>query len=73
MSPDFLFGLSANGLSDICFKFFLNDSIELLEITFDGRAFHSLAVVGKTLCPNVLDECLVGTDCCVCVSNEYCV
>ena len=29
------------------FKVFLNDSIELLEIMFDGRAFHSLAVVGK--------------------------
>ena len=33
--------------------------IELLEIMFDGRAFHSLAVVGKKLCPNVLDECLI--------------
>ena len=42
-------GLSANGLSvsDICLIFF-NDSSELLEILFDGRAFHSLAV-GKTI------------------------
>ena len=34
-----------------------NDSIELLEIMFDGRAFHSLAVqlsvVGKKIFPNV--------------------
>ena len=29
--------------------------IELLEIMFDGRTFHSLAVVGKKLLPNVLD------------------
>ena len=34
-------------------------SIQLLEIMFDGRAFHSLAVVGKKLCPNVLDEYLL--------------
>ena len=41
-------GLSANGLSYICLRFFYgNDSIELLEIMFDGRAFHSLAVVGR--------------------------
>ena len=52
-------GLSANVLSDICLSFFLNDSIELLEIMFDGRAFNSLAVVGTKLCPNVLDECLI--------------
>ena len=37
-------GVSTNGLSDF---FFLNDSVELLEIMSDGRAFHSLAVVGK--------------------------
>ena len=47
-------GVSTNGLSDICL-IFLNDSIELLEIMSDGRAFHSLAVVGKKLFPNVLD------------------
>ena len=29
------------------YQFFLNHSIELLEIMFDCRAFHSLAVVGK--------------------------
>ena len=34
------------GLSDICLNFCLNDSIELLEILFDGREFHSLAEVG---------------------------
>ena len=28
-------------------NFVLNDSIELLEIMSDGRAFHSLAVVGE--------------------------
>ena len=50
-------GVSTNGLSDI--YIFLNDSIELLEIMFDGRAFHSLAVVGKKLFPNVFDECLI--------------
>ena len=45
----------------IIVSFFLNDSIELLEIMSDGRAFHSLAVclVGKKLFPNVLDECLI--------------
>ena len=37
-------------------NFVLNDSIELLEIMSDGRAFHSLAVVGKKLFPKVLDE-----------------
>ena len=47
-------GASTNGLSDIFFFFFLNDSIELLEIMFDGRALLSLAVVGKKLFPNVL-------------------
>ena len=36
------------------FKFFGNDSIELLEIMFDGRAFHSLAVVGK----KTMSECV---------------
>ena len=30
-------------------KSFFDDSTELLEIMFDGRAFHSLAVVGKTM------------------------
>ena len=40
-------GVSTNGLSDMLLIFFLNDSIELLEMMFDGRAFHSLAVVGK--------------------------
>ena len=39
-------GMSTYGLSDICLSF-LNDSIELLEIMFDGRAFHYLAVVVK--------------------------
>ena len=34
-------GVSTNGLSDICLICF-NDSTELLEILFDGRAFHSL-------------------------------
>ena len=38
-------------------NFVLNDSIELLEIMSDGRAFHSLAVVGGKLFPKVLDEC----------------
>ena len=33
--------------------------ILLLEIMSDGRAFHSLAVVGKKLFPKVLDECLI--------------
>ena len=46
-------------LSDICLNFCSNDSIELLEIMFDGREFHSLAVVGGKLFPNVLDECLI--------------
>ena len=32
----------------ICLIFF-NDSIELFEIMSDGRAFHSIAVVGKKL------------------------
>ena len=44
------------------FYFFSNDSIDLLEIMFDGRAFHSLAVpgvVGEKLFPNVLAECLI--------------
>ena len=41
------------------YNFLGNDSSELLEIKFDGRAFHSLAVVGKNLFPNVLDECLI--------------
>ena len=36
-------GVSTNGLSDICL-IFLNDYIVLLEIMFDERAFHSLAV-----------------------------
>ena len=27
---------------------------------FDGKAFHSLAVVRKKLFPNVLDECLIS-------------
>ena len=49
-------GLSANGLLDF---FFLIDSSELLEIMFAGRAFHSLAVVGAKLFPNVLGECLM--------------
>ena len=40
-------------------NFVLNDSIELLEIMSDGRAFHYLAVVGKKLFPKVLDECLI--------------
>ena len=38
---------------------FFNDSIELLDIMSDGRAFHSLVVVGKKLFPSVLDECLI--------------
>ena len=48
-------GLLTNGLSDICY-FFLNYSIELLEIIFDGRAFHYLAVglVGK----KTISECV---------------
>ena len=33
-------GLSANGLSDICSLF--NDSIELLETMYGGRAFDSI-------------------------------
>ena len=36
------------------FNFFGDDSIELLEIMFDGRAFHSLAVVGE----NTISECV---------------
>ena len=39
---------------------FLHYSSELLEIMFHGRAFHSLAVNGKTIIfVNVLDECLI--------------
>ena len=34
--------------------FFGNDSFELLEIMFDGRAFHSLAVVGEIFFQNVV-------------------
>ena len=33
--------------------------IGLPEIMFDGRAFHSFAVVGKKLFPNVMDACLI--------------
>ena len=36
--------LSANGLSYICLFVLVNDSIELLDIMFDGRAFHYIAV-----------------------------
>ena len=45
-------GVSTNGLSDMCLIFFGNDSIELLEIMSDGRAFHSLAVDGKQTFPD---------------------
>ena len=51
-------GLSAGSLRYLI-TFFFNYSIELLEKMFDGRAFHSLAVVGKQLFPNVLDKCPV--------------
>ena len=57
------------------FKFFLNNSIELLEIMFDGRAFHSLAVVGK----KTMSECvgrvsnLKKLAVMFFVSDEYCV
>ena len=48
-------GLSTKiyGLTDICL-IFLNDSIELLEIMFNGTAFHSLAVVGE----KTISECV---------------
>ena len=51
-------GVSANVLSYTCICF-LNDSIELLEIMFDCRELHYLAVVGEKLFPNVWDECLI--------------
>ena len=35
---------------------FLNDSIELLEIMFDGRAFHFFSCSWEKLFPNVLDK-----------------
>ena len=65
-------GLSTNGLSDnYLLKFFWNDSIELLEIMFDGRAFHSLAVVWRTnLFPNVLDECLIWRNWLLCLREQ---
>ena len=52
------------------FVHFFKDSIELLEIMFDGRAFHFLAVVGKKLFPNVLDECLILTNWMLCLREH---
>ena len=46
-------GVSTYGLSDSWLIFF-NDSIELLEIMFDGRAFHYLAIVGE----KTVSECV---------------
>ena len=37
---------------------------------FDGRAIHSLAVVGKKLCPNVLDECLIWRNWLLCFREQ---
>ena len=39
-------GLSANVLSDICLSFFEMILLSCLKFMFDGRALHSLAVVG---------------------------
>ena len=53
-------GVSTNGLSAILLIFWeMIRTIELLEIMFDGRAFHYLAVVGKKMFPNVFDGCLI--------------
>ena len=47
--------LANNDITPVRMVVYRNDSMELLEIMFDGRAFHSLAVVGKKLFPNVFD------------------
>ena len=41
----------------IFYLHFFNDSSDLLEIMFDGRAFHYLVVNWKKIFPNVLNEC----------------